>query len=512
MLNENVQKKPAPRDYAGVFVTLLVTAFLILGLMLVGLYLADKTVYRYFLVENLPRFAFFCLCVLAIMYLLFVYLKYSQQSILFSPKYMAMLCCILVVSFTVNMLFGIYVSPYMCPFALATMLITILINRKLGLFCGLLVCIFNIVFNFLTMNFVVAESWQITQIFIALASCTLFSVLLENNASRLKVVISIFSVGIPVMLIAYCSELMFSPDFVQKLYPLGLSLAGIGLTVLLYLGALPLYERGFNIITIYRLNELTDHNNKLLRKLKESAPGTFNHVLVVANLAEACALAIGEDPHFVRAAAYYHDIGKMPAAEYFSENQAQTNPHDQLTPELSVSVIKKHTSDGYALAKKYNLPDEIADVAREHHGTMPIKYFYYKALKFTDGELSIDSFRYPGPIPQTKAAALIMICDACEAAIRSLKDHSRAMVESVVRGIIEERMDFDQFTECDITMRQIYTVRDTIVDFYTGFYHDRVAYPKFRLSHKNTYTDEEVQEQNTSESGSNEEKEQKTVE
>ncbi len=499
MLNEKTQKKPTPRDYLGVFVTLMVTALLILGIMLIGLYLANVEIYRYFLVDNLLKFVFFCLSCLALMYLLFVYLKYSVQSILFNPKYMAMLCCILVISFTINMLFEIYVSPYLCPFALATMLVTVLINRKLGLFCGMLVGLYSVLFSFLTVNFQVAESWQITQIFITIASCTLVSVLLENNASRFKTVLSIFSVGIPVMLVAYCAELTYSLDFVQKLYPAALSLGGVAIAILLYMGSLPLYERIFNIITVYRLNELTDHNCKLLRKLKAMAPGTFNHVLVVANLAEACALAIGEDPHLVRAAAYYHDIGKMVAPEYFAENQAKSNPHDQLTPELSVSVIKKHTADGYALAKKYNLPDEIADVAREHHGTMPIKYFYYKALKFTDGELSMDAFRYPGPIPQTKPAAIIMICDACEAAIRALKDHSRDKVEAVVRGIIEERMDLDQFIECDITLREIYTIRDTIVDFYTGFYHDRVAYPKFKLSHKYAYSEEEVQEQNAAE-------------
>jgi len=212
------------------------------------------------------------------------------------------------------------------------------------------------------------------------------------------------------------------------------------------------------------------------------APGTFNHSLIVANLTEACAVQINENVQLARACAYYHDIGKLVNPSYFKENQGAYNPHDDLTPELSTEIIKKHTKDGYNIIKKHNLPQELADICLQHHGTMPIKVFYYKALKFTDGVLDINKFCYDGQKPKTKIAAIIMLCDASEAAIRALSDHSRGKVEEVVNSIIEERLDMGQFTDCDITLKEIYDIRDTIVNSTTEIYHERLKYPKVKLT------------------------------
>lgn len=175
-----------------------------------------------------------------------------------------------------------------------------------------------------------------------------------------------------------------------------------------------MFEAVFNCITDYRLRELTDHDAPLMRELKDRAMGTFNHSIVVAHLAEACAIALDEDTALARAAAYYHDVGKLRQPEYFTENQAGYNPHNELSPELSVDIIRSHAKDGYDLIRSKHLPKLLADVAIQHHGTMPIKYFYAKALKMTDGELNIEDFSYPGPKPQTKVAAIIMISDASE--------------------------------------------------------------------------------------------------
>ena len=211
------------------------------------------------------------------------------------------------------------------------------------------------------------------------------------------------------------------------------------------------------------------------------APGTFNHSLTVSTLAESCAVAIGENPLLARAAAYYHDIGKLKQPEYFTENQTGYNPHNELSPELSTDIIKAHTRDGYDLIKKYHLPDILADVAREHHGTLPIKYFYAKALKYTEGELDIADFSYSGPRPRSKIAAIIMICDGSEAAVRSLHDRSQEKVDQMVRMIIEERMDLEQFNECDLTMKDIDIIRSTISQSLGGVYHDRIKYPKLKI-------------------------------
>lgn len=256
------------------------------------------------------------------------------------------------------------------------------------------------------------------------------------------------------------------------------------LSVMLYMFILPLFEMLFAEMTVFRLRELTSDSAKLIKKLKENAPGTYSHSVVVAQLVEACAKSIGEDAELARAAAFYHDVGKLKGPEMFAENQTEYNFHDDITPELSVDIIRSHARNGAQLIKKSRLPEFFADVAVQHHGTMPIKYFYYKALKMSDGELNIENYSYSGPVPESKIAALIMIADSSEAATRTLPDRSPEKVEAFVRTLIEERLDLGQFENCNITMRELTIVKSTIVNQLTGVYHSRVAYPKLSVSKK----------------------------
>ena len=256
------------------------------------------------------------------------------------------------------------------------------------------------------------------------------------------------------------------------------------LSVMLYMFILPLFEMLFAEMTVFRLRELTSDSAKLIKKLKENAPGTYSHSVVVAQLVEACAKSIGEDAELARAAAFYHDVGKLKGPEMFAENQTEYNFHDDITPELSVDIIRSHARNGAQLIKKSRLPEFFADVAVQHHGTMPIKYFYYKALKMSDGELNIENYSYSGPVPESKIAALILIADSSEAATRTLPDRSPEKVEAFVRTLIEERLDLGQFENCNITMRELTIVKSTIVNQLTGVYHSRVAYPKLTVSKK----------------------------
>ena len=256
------------------------------------------------------------------------------------------------------------------------------------------------------------------------------------------------------------------------------------LSVMLYMFILPLFEMLFAEMTVFRLRELTSDSAKLIKKLKDNAPGTYSHSVVVAQLVEACAKSIGEDAELARAAAFYHDVGKLKGPEMFAENQTEYNFHDDITPELSVDIIRSHARNGAQLIKKSRLPEFFADVAVQHHGTMPIKYFYYKALKMSDGELNIENYSYSGPVPESKIAALIMIADSSEAATRTLPDRSPEKVEAFVRTLIEERLDLGQFENCNITMRELTIVKSTIVNQLTGVYHSRVAYPKLTVSKK----------------------------
>jgi hypothetical protein len=156
--------------------------------------------------------------------------------------------------------------------------------------------------------------------------------------------------------------------------------------------------------------------------------------------------------------------------------------HDELTPELSADIIRSHTKDGADLLRTYRMPEFFADVAEQHHGTMPITYFYTKALRMSDGEIKIEDYSYEGPKPVSKIAAIIMIADACEASTRSLQDRSAKNVESMVRNIIQQRMDLEQFSECDLSMNELQIIKDTLVGALTGIYHHRIKYPDVRFT------------------------------
>jgi putative nucleotidyltransferase with HDIG domain len=240
-----------------------------------------------------------------------------------------------------------------------------------------------------------------------------------------------------------------------------------------------IFEGIFNIAVDFKLAELTSLSHPLLKRLASEAPGTFNHSLVVGNLAEACAESIGENPHLARCGAYYHDIGKLKSPNYFSENQSNYNPHDELIPEVSVSMITAHTLFGEILAKKYRLPKEIIAICREHHGTTPVGYFYNKALSMTEtGNLPTLDYTYPGPKPQTKVAAIIMIADTIEAACRSfMPDNKKEFVERVNK-LVDEKLTFGQFDDCPITIQDIARIKETIIDVLPSIHHSRVSYDK----------------------------------
>lgn len=239
----------------------------------------------------------------------------------------------------------------------------------------------------------------------------------------------------------------------------------------------PIVESAFNLITDSRLSELTDSRRPLLRRLATEAAGTYNHSLAVANLAETCASAIGEDPYLARAAAYYHDVGKLANPSYFAENQAGYNPHDDILPEVSAEIIRSHTTDGYKLLKAYRLPEEIARVAIEHHGTMPITVFYERAKKLTDGEVDVADYSYHGETPTTKIAGIIMICDSSEAAIRAMDKPDGERVDKLLRSIIETRIKLGQFDRCKLSLLDMDIIRKTIINAYGGLFHKRVKYP-----------------------------------
>ncbi len=239
----------------------------------------------------------------------------------------------------------------------------------------------------------------------------------------------------------------------------------------------PVIERAFNLVTDTRLVELTDHNAPLIKRLSGEAPGTFSHSLAVASFAEMCASAIGENPYLARAAAYYHDVGKLENPGYYKENQTEVNLHDELLPEVSAEIIRKHTTDGLALCKQYRIPSEVSHVTVQHHGTLLIPVFYEKAKKLTDVAVDPYEYSYHGTTPVTKIAAIIMLCDAAEAAIRAMDAPDGEKIDKLLSGLIEQRIAAGQFNNCDISLKDLTVVKNTIIAAYGGLFHKRLKYP-----------------------------------
>lgn len=247
-------------------------------------------------------------------------------------------------------------------------------------------------------------------------------------------------------------------------------------------GLLPFIERLFDVQTEMQLLELGDIAHPLLQELVRRAPGTYNHSINVASIAEAAAEAIGANGLLVRVGAYFHDIGKMFKPSYFVENQGSENIHESLQPAMSKLVIIAHVKDGADLARQHNLPQPIIDFIEQHHGTTLVEYFYREAIRDSEenpdaGEVDESSYRYPGPKPQTKEAAVLMLSDAVEGACRALVDPTPARIEGRVADICMKRLLDGQFDECDLSLQELHTIQTSLVKSLTAVYHGRVKYP-----------------------------------
>jgi len=249
----------------------------------------------------------------------------------------------------------------------------------------------------------------------------------------------------------------------------------------LVLGILPFIERAFRITTSMTLLELADASHPLLRRLSLEAPGTYNHSLQVATLAEEAAEAIGANALLCRVASYYHDVGKINKAEYFVENQTDgTNRHINLSPSVSLLIIIGHVKDGIELAKEYNLPTSILPFIQQHHGTTIVEFFYRRACDAADPQqpaISETEYRYPGPKPKSKEIAIVMISDAVESATRAMAEPTAARIETLVNEIAMKRLLDGQLDECDLTMRDLERVQRSLIKSLLGIYHGRIAYP-----------------------------------
>jgi len=372
-----------------------------------------------------------------------------------------------------------WANLYVVPVALASVLLTIVFNSQIGLF-GTLVLAF-------TGGEMLGLDLEYTLATFFAGAFGIFSVRDIKNRGQFFVSAALVFIGY--LLVLTASWLYLGTP--SGLYGREVLFAAIGssftITASLFLWAL---ERTFDITTDLTLLELSDTNNRLLRDLSLRAPGSFNHSLQVANLAEAAADRIGADSLLTRVGALYHDIGKMLKPEYFVENQrAGVNPHDRLKPRMSALIIASHVKEGLEMGKEYNLPERVLRFIPTHHGTARIEYFYQKAVGNTeeqDAPVLESEFRYPGPKPSSKETGIMMLADSIEAASRSLDDPSHKQLKSLIDLIFHERIDDGQLDNTDLTFRDLRQIKDTFLKMLLGIYHVRVKYPEQQAEEEET--------------------------
>ncbi len=418
-----------------------------------------------------------------------LYVYFADREVMESSRATWAMFCTMILSYIVIQLYQLWeYAIYLVPFALCSLILSIVVSGKCGFFANFIIIMLNFMEPIIWNGPEVLQSgWMFYLLFSGVIEAVFVAFLLGKQYRRLRYVIAGVILGITSAVCATISILIFEDLNSWNWLQYGIEMAcafGSGIiSVMIMFMIVPVFEKAFNVSSIFRYAEIATSDNELMRKLFEKAPGTYNHSLTVATYVEACAVAIGQSASIAKAAAYYHDIGKMKNPSYFVENQFDGyNPHDNMTPEASVNMIKYHTLNGLAMAKDYGLPKEVQLAIVEHHGTMPIKYFFLKAQKYTDGFLPYDGYCYDGPKPTTKISAILMICDASEAALRASGDKNTA--DKIITDIINERMSFGQFTECDLTMKEMEIVKDTIVATFLGVRHKRISYPDVKLGGK----------------------------
>ena len=260
------------------------------------------------------------------------------------------------------------------------------------------------------------------------------------------------------------------------------SMGGALIGALLCMGFQPLFEIVFNLATPSKLMELANPNQPLLRRLLLEAPGTYHHSIIVANLSEAAAEAIGANPLLARVGSYFHDVGKLKRPLYFKENQMGDNPHDHTDPYVSSAIVTAHARDGLMMAQKYRLPMEIEKIIMEHHGDTPVMYFYHKALQQAGGNsVDITDFRYDGTRPTMKESAIVMLADTIEAAVRSMPDPTPQRIEEFIEQLVRGKLEDGQLSDSPLTLRDIDKICEAFTTVLIGVFHERIEYPAVEM-------------------------------
>ena len=413
-----------------------------------------------------------------------LYLRLDQKDILRSLRKLSLLVCLVILTLAfskiaeyillqnTNSVIDAIRYPIIIPFAV--ILFVILLNYRIAIYGAFLLSII------IAVTLAVDHNRFLILNLIASLVVIIFT---KNLRKRNEVFIVCGKSFLGVVPVYIVFALLVNNLFDKMLfYDISSGLFFLLIIAILVVGLLPILESLFNVLTDITLMEYMDPNNELLRQLTIEVPGTYQHSLVLGNIAEAAAQTIGANGLLCRVATLYHDIGKLNNTYYFTENQQSgVNIHQLLTPVESAQVIISHIKDGEMLARKYHLPQSFIDIILQHHGTTLVYYFYCKELELKGGDASVvneKQFRYPGPKPQTKEAAIIMIADAAEAATRSLDEINEKTLTKMVDSVVNDKADDGQFDECDISFKELTNIKQSIIKSLMVMRHVRVKYPE----------------------------------
>ena len=410
------------------------------------------------------------LLVLAAFSTLYVFLYYFRREIFNSnPKLLTMFLVFALQLFMVQLVDRWDVSFYLYPVAVLPIMITILFDAEVGILSTIVLALllgmmhrFNFTVGLLTMV-------------VGTVAC-LTSRRVRRRSDFFKIMLALSATYAVFIFLVENLKFTSNPDVLTEV---GYGLVNATVAVLLTIGILPIFESLFGITTNITLLELSDMNHPLLKRLAVEAPGTYQHSIVVGNLSEAAAEAIGGNSLLARVGAYYHDIGKIEVPEYFVENQLSVkSKHDELPPSMSSLILTSHVKRGRQLGEDADIPDDVLNFIEEHHGTMVMSYFYNRALEQGGDESDMDKYRYPGPKPQIRETAIAMLADAVEAASRTLDDPKPARIQNLIQRIINDRFQSGELDECPLTLRDLAKIREAFAQILIAAFHHRVVYPK----------------------------------
>lgn len=412
-----------------------------------------------------------------IMFLQYNYIDRNYSEIFKNTKKITLISVINLMTLVFARTIGL-VSPYLIPFACAPILLTLLINYKISIVISIL--------NVIVIS--IATGFDAQVMMLGVISSILGATLLKKMQQRNELLYSTLYLSIVGVIITVSTGILISSNLREVLIKSAITFIGGVLSGIFALGILPFLEGTFNEVTTLKLLELSNPNHPLLKKLLMEAPGTYHHSMLVANLAEMASEEVGANSVIVRIGSYYHDVGKTERPYFFGENQmGGENPHNHMTPNLSAKIIISHVKDGIELARKHNLPKVIQDIIGEHHGTTLVKYFYYTMKNNSENPEAVkeEDYRYPGPIPNSKEAGIIMLADSVEAAVRSIKEPSEDKIKEMINNIISDKLSCGQLNDCNLTIKDIEKIKKCFLTALNGIYHHRIEYPKEKIKSLN---------------------------